>query len=140
MLSKLLKQIQDAKYLFSHSMYTQTMSQRIIFVGMIFAITITTAADSILLESGIINLSYAQVFQVPSGSETTPGANPMCDPTGRHVNTRKSHVCGVPKMPSTTATLEPTRTEPPNSITPPSGSSLQPIPGILPMTTNGTLI
>jgi hypothetical protein len=113
-------------------MYTQTMSQRIIFAGMIFAITITTAADSILLESGIINLSYAQVFQrVPSGSETTPGANPMCDPTDRHVNTRESHVCGVPKTPSTTATLEPTRTEPPSSITPSSGSSLQPIPGTL---------
>jgi hypothetical protein len=68
---------------------------------MVFAITITTAADSILLESGIINLSYAQVFQrVPSGSETTPGANLMCDPTDRHVNTRESRVCGVPKTSS----------------------------------------
>jgi hypothetical protein len=27
----------------------------------------------------------------------------MCDPTDRHVNTRESHVCGLPKTPSVTA-------------------------------------
>jgi hypothetical protein len=43
-------------------------------------ITTTTAAFSIVLESGIINVSHAQTFQrLPStGLEvTTPGANPV---------------------------------------------------------------
>jgi hypothetical protein len=82
----------------------------------LFAIIIITAvAASIVLESGIINVSYAQILQrSPStGSEvTTPGANPMCDPTDRHVNTRESHVCGIPKTPSATGAAA----ESPNSI------------------------
>jgi len=81
----------------------------------LFAIIITgAAAGSILLESGIINVSHAQLLQrsPPTGSEvTTPGANPMCDPTDRHVNTRESHVCGLPKTSSVTAAK-------PSSITP----------------------
>jgi hypothetical protein len=161
----------------------------------LFAIIITgTAAASMALESGIINVSYAQLLQrSPStGSEVTiPGQNPVCDPTDRHVNTRESHVCGIPKTPSATgaaaaespssispganpmcdptdtsintteshvcgipktpsataaAAAEPTTTESPNSIsptspgsmTPPSGSPLESIPGLLPITTNNT--
>jgi hypothetical protein len=72
----------------------------------LFAIIITgTAAGSIVLEGGIINVSYAQVLQrSPStGSEvTTPGQNPVCDPSDSNVNTRESHVCGIPKTPSAT--------------------------------------
>jgi hypothetical protein len=163
-------------------------------VGIVlFAIIITAAAANIVLESGIINVSYAQVLQrlPPTGPEaTTPGQNPVCDPTDRHVNTRESHVCGIPKKtpsatgaaaespssispganpmcdptdtsintteshvcgipktPSATgAAAEPTTTESPSSIspsssgsmTPPSGSSLESIPGLLPITTNNT--
>jgi hypothetical protein len=43
-------------------------------------ITTTTAAVSIVLESGIINVSHAQTFQrLPSTESevTTPGANPV---------------------------------------------------------------
>lgn len=160
---------------------TKKMNGIIISVGVVlFAIVITTAAASIVLESGIINLSYAQVLQrLPStGSEvTTPGANPICDPNDRHVNTRESHVCGVPKTSSAAATIEspssitpganpmcdptdrsintteshvcgvpktpsaiaagPVTIESPSSITP-SGSSLEPIPGLLPIATNNT--
>jgi hypothetical protein len=111
------------------------------------AIIITAAAASIVLESGIINVSYAQVLQrLPStGSEvTTPGANPMCDPTDRNVNTTESHVCGIPKTPSATGpTPESTTTEPPGSVSPsspgstttsppppPSGTQESPIPGL----------
>jgi hypothetical protein len=120
-------------------------------VGIVlFAIIIITAvAASIVLESGIINVSYAQILQrSPStGSEvTTPGANPMCDPTDRHVNTRESHVCGIPKTPSDIGSAGTTTTESPSSIsptsrgsmTPPSGSPLESIPGLLPITTNNT--
>jgi hypothetical protein len=114
----------------------------------LFATIITAAAASIVLESGIINVSYAQVFQhSPStGSEvTTPaGANPTCDPTDRHVNTRESHVCGIPKTPSATgAAAESTTTEQPGSVSPsspsstttsppppPSGTQESPIPGL----------
>ena len=98
-------------------------------VGIVlFAIIITAAAAaSIVLESGIINVSYAQVLQrLPStGSKvTTPGANPMCDPTDRNVNTTESHVCGIPKTPSATgATPESTTTEPPGSVSPSSPGS-----------------
>jgi hypothetical protein len=117
-------------------------------VGIVlFAIIITAAAAaSIVLESGIINVSYAQVLQrLPStGSKvTTPGANPMCDPTDRNVNTTESHVCGIPKTPSATgATPESTTTEPPGSVSPsspgsttifpqpPSGTQESPIPGL----------
>jgi hypothetical protein len=120
---------------------TKKMNGIINSVGMVlFAIIITTtAAASIVLESGIINLSYAQVLQrlPPTGSEvTTPGANPICDPNDRHVNTRESHVCGVPKTPSAIA-AGPVTIESPSSITP-SGSSLEPIPGLLPIATNNT--
>ena len=119
---------------------TKKMNGIISSVGVVlFAIIITTAAASIVLESGIINLSYAQVLQrLPStGSEgTTPGANPMCDPTDRSINTTESHVCGVPKTPSAIAT-GPVTIESPSSITP-SGSSLEPIPGLLPIATNNT--
>jgi hypothetical protein len=89
-------------------------------VGIVFfaiIITAAAAAASIVLESGIINVSYAQILQrSPStGSEvTTPGANPICDPTDRHVNTRESHVCGIPKTPSATGAAA----ESPNSISP----------------------
>jgi hypothetical protein len=161
---------------------TKKMNGIISSVGVVlFAIITTTAAVSIVLESGIINLSYAQVLQrLPStGSEvTTPGTNPICDPNDRHVNTRESHVCGVPKKPSAAATIEspssittpganpmcdptdrsintteshvcgvpktpsaiaagPATIESPSSITP-SGSSLEPIPGLLPIATNNT--
>ena len=67
------------------------------------------------------NVSHAQVLQriLSTGSEvTTPGVNPMCDPNDRHVNTRESHVCGLPKTPS--ATAEPTTTESPSFISPTS--------------------
>jgi hypothetical protein len=118
----------------------------------LFAIIITgTAAASMALESGIINVSYAQLLQrSPStGSEVTiPGQNPVCDPTDTSINTTESHVCGIPKTPSATAAAaaEPTTTESPNSIsptspgsmTPPSGSPLESIPGLLPITTNNT--
>jgi hypothetical protein len=94
----------------------------------LFAIIIITAvAASIVSKSGIINVSYAQILQrSPStGSEvTTPGTNPMCDPTDRHVNTRESHVCGIPKTPSATgAAAESTITEQPGSVSPSSPSS-----------------
>jgi hypothetical protein len=162
---------------------TKKMNRVINSVGMVlFAIIITTtAAASIVLESGIINLSYAQVLH-PSPSTgpdvTTPGQNPVCDSTDRNVNTRESHVCGIPKTPSATGaaagspssmsaganpmcdptdtsinTTEshvcgipktpsaiaagPVTTESPSSITP-SGSSLEPIPGLLPIATNNT--
>jgi hypothetical protein len=52
-------------------------------IGIVLLFTIiitTTAAVSIVLESGIINVSHAQTFQrLPStGLEvTTPGANPV---------------------------------------------------------------
>src|SRR6188472_2968299 len=115
----------------------------------LFATIITGTAASMVLESGIINVSHAQVLQrSPStGSEvTTPGQNPMCDPTDRNVNTTESHVCGIPKTPSATGAAEPTTTESPSSIsptspgsiTPPSGSPLESIPGLLPITTNNT--
>jgi hypothetical protein len=110
----------------------------------LFAIIIIgTAAGSIVLEGGIINVSHAQVLQrSPStGSEvTTPEANPTCDLTDRHVNTRESHVCGIPKTPSATgATTEPITTESPSSITsPPSGTSEAPIPGLFPISSNNT--
>jgi hypothetical protein len=98
----------------------------------LFAIIIITAvAASIVLESGIINVSYAQILQrSPStGSEvTTPGANPMCDPTDRHVNTRESHVCGIPKTPSATGAAESTTTEQPGSVSPSSSGSTTPQP------------
>ena len=85
----------------------------------LFAIIITAAAAaSMILESGIINVSYAQLLQrSPStGSEiTTPGQNPVCDPTDRHVNTRESHVCGIPKTPSATGAVA---AESPSSISP----------------------
>ena len=74
--------------------------------NVLFAIIIiitAVAPPSIVLESGIINVSYAQILQrSPStGSEvTTPGANPMCDPTDTSINTTESHVCGIPKTPS----------------------------------------
>jgi hypothetical protein len=104
------------------------MNAIISYVGIVlFAIIITAvAAASIVLESGIINVSYAQVLQrLPStGSEvTTPGANPMCDPTDRHVNTTESHVCGIPKTPSATGAAESTTTEQPGSVSPSSPSS-----------------
>ena len=107
----------------------------------LFATIITGTAASMVLESGIINISHAQVLQrSPStGSEvTTPGQNPMCDPTYRHVNTTESHVCGIPKTPSvtgaaagTTTTESPSSISPtsPGSMTPPSGSPLESIPG-----------
>jgi hypothetical protein len=113
-------------------------------------ITTAAAAASIVLESGIINVSYAQVLQrlPPTGPEATaPGQNPMCDPTDTSINTTESHVCGIPKTPSATgAAAESTTTESPSSISPsspgsmipPSGSSLEPIPGLLPITTNNT--
>ena len=116
----------------------------------LFAIIITAAAAaSMVLESGIINVSYAQLLQrSPStGSEvTTPGANPMCDPTDRSINTTESHVCGIPKTPSAIGSAGTTTTESPSSIsptsrgsmTPPSGSPLESIPGLLPITTNNT--
>ena len=111
----------------------------------LFAIIITAAAAaSMVLENGIINVSYAQVLQrSPStGSEvTTPGQNPVCDPTDRNVNTRESHVCGIPKTPSATgAAAEPTTTESPSSIipAPPSGTPEAPIPGLFPIVTNST--
>jgi hypothetical protein len=98
----------------------------------LFAIIITgAAAGSILLESGIINVSHAQLLQrsPPTGSEvTTPGANPMCDPTDRSINTTESHVCGLPKTPSATgATPGSTTTSPPP---PSSGTQESPIPGL----------
>jgi hypothetical protein len=103
-------------------MYTnKKMNLTISSIGIVlFAIIITAAAAaaSIVLETGIINVSYAQVLQrSPStGSEvTTPGANPTCDPTDRHVNTRESHVCGIPKTPSATGAAESTTTEQPGS-------------------------
>jgi hypothetical protein len=117
-------------------------------VGIVlFAIIIITAvAASIVLESGIINVSYAQILQrSPStGSEvTTPGANPMCDPTDTSINTTESHVCGIPKTPSATGAAESTTTEQPGSVSPsspsstptsppppPSGTQESPIPGL----------
>src|SRR6188472_4279804 len=116
----------------------------------LFATIITGTAASMVLESGIINVSHAQVLRrSPStGSEvTTPGQNPMCDPTDRHVNTTESHVCGIPKTPSatgaaagTTTTESPSSISPtsPGSLTPSSGSPLESIPGLLPITTNNT--
>jgi hypothetical protein len=161
----------------------------------LFAIIIITAAAaaSMVSESGIINVSYAQVLQRSPSTRseiTTPGQNPVCDPTDRHVNTRESHVCGIPKTPSatgaaaespssispganpmcdptdtsintteshvcgipktpsatggaaagTTTTESPSSISPtsPGSLTPPSGSPLESIPGLLPITTNNT--
>src|SRR5437763_10366655 len=115
-------------------------------------IIIGAAAASMVLESGIMNVSHAQLLQrLPSiGSKvTTPGQNPMCDPNNlklRHVNTTESHVCGIPKTPSATGAAGTTTTESPSSIsptsrgsmTPPSGSPLESIPGLLPITTNNT--
>src|SRR4026208_1304314 len=123
------------------------MNKVINSVGMVlFAIIITgTAAASMVLESGIINVSHAQVLQrSPSTGSgvTTPEANPTCDPTDSNVNTRESHVCGIPKTPSATgaAAESPSSISPtsPGSITPPSGSPLESIPGLLPITTNNT--
>jgi hypothetical protein len=98
-------------------MYANKKMNRIISsVGVVLFAIITTgaAAVSIVLESGIINVSHAQLLQRPisTGSEvTTPGANPMCDPTDTSINTTESHVCGLPKTPSVTAAE-------PSSITP----------------------
>src|SRR6188472_2253750 len=95
------------------------MNKVINSVGMVlFAIIITgTAAASMVLESGIINVSHAQVLQrSPSTGSgvTTPEANPTCDPTDSNVNTRESHVCGIPKTPSATGAAA----ESPSSISP----------------------
>jgi hypothetical protein len=153
-------------------------------ISLFAIITTAAAAASMVLESGIINVSHAQVLQ-PSPSTgpevTTPGQNPVCDPTDRHINTRESHVCGIPKTPSATGSAaespsyispgsnpmcdptdtsintteshvcgipktpsatgsaeEPTTTESPGSMTPPSGSPPESIPGLLPITTNNT--
>ena len=91
-------------------------------VGMSFTIIVLVTAATVALEIGIINVSHAQV---------TPSQNPMCDPTDRFINTTESHVCGIPKTPSATG-AEPTTTEPPSSITPPSASGTPeaPIPGL----------
>ena len=104
-------------------MYTNKKMNAIIrSVGMSFTIVVLVAAATAVLEIGIINVSHAQV---------TPSQNPMCDPTDRFINTTESHVCGVPKTPLATP-AEPTTTEPPSSITPPSvsGTSEAPIPGL----------
>jgi hypothetical protein len=98
-----------------------------------------------------INASESRVCGVPktpsatgaaaeAPSSITPNQNPACDPTDTSINASESRVCGVPKTPSATgAAAEPTTTESPSSITPPpSGSSLEPIPGLLPITTNST--
>jgi hypothetical protein len=107
-------------------------------IGIVLFSTITTtAAASIVLEGGLINVSHAQVLQRLSSTEsevTTAGANPMCDPTDRNVNTTESHVCGLPKTPSATGAAVSTTTEPPGSTTssppPPSGTQESPIPGL----------
>jgi hypothetical protein len=111
-------------------MYANKKMNRIISsVGVVLFAIITTgaAAVSIVLESGIINVSHAQLLQRPisTGSEvTTPGANPMCDPTDTSINTTESHVCGLPKTPSVTAAKpESTTTEPPVSVSPSSPGS-----------------
>jgi hypothetical protein len=103
-------------------------------VGISLAIVVLIAVAIAVLEIGIMNVGHAQVFQ------KTPGENPACDPTDTSINASESRVCGVPKTPSATgAAAEPTTTESPSSITPPpSGSSLEPIPGLLPITTNST--
>jgi hypothetical protein len=104
-------------------------------VGISFAIVVLIAVAIAVLEIGIMNVGHAQVFQ------KTPGENPACDPTDTSINASESRVCGVPKTPSATgaAAAEPTTTESPSSIKPPpSGWSLEPIPGLLPITTNST--
>jgi hypothetical protein len=99
-------------------MYANKKMNRIIssVAIVLFAIIITTiAAVSIVLESGIINVSHGQLLQrsPPTGSKvTTPGANPMCDPTDTSINTTESHVCGLPK------TTSPKAAEPLSSTTP----------------------
>ena len=108
--------------------------------------TADDAKSSIRLCRRTVNVSYAQVLQrLPStGSKvTTPGANPICDPTDRNVNTTESHVCGISKTPSATgATPESTTTEAPGSVSPsspgsttilpppPSETQESPIPGL----------
>ena len=91
------------------------MNTKVRSVGMTLLATVVivgAAAITAALEIGIIKVSHAQVTQ---------GQNPMCDPTDRFINTTESHVCGIPKTPLATP-AEPTTTEPPNSITPPSAS------------------
>lgn len=61
----------------------------------VVVIVVVVVASSVLLEIGIINVSYAQVA-------AKPGQNPMCDPNNpklKFVNTTESHVCGIPKTP-----------------------------------------
>jgi cytoskeletal protein RodZ len=104
-------------------------------VGNSFVIVVLVTVAIAVLEIGIINVGHAQVFQ------NRPGENPMCDPTDNNINGTESRACGVPKTPSATgAAAEPTTTESQSSITPssPSGSSLEPIPGLLPITSNNT--
>jgi hypothetical protein len=105
----------------------ENMSAIISCLRIIFAIIIITTATSTILEIGIINMSYAQV---------TPNQNPLCDPSDTHVNTTESRVCGVPKTPSATTAASIT-TGLPSSISP-SEPPLEPIPGILPITTTNS--
>jgi hypothetical protein len=133
-----------------HKKMNKILSSAGIVLFAIIIIITAAAAASMVLESGIINVSYAQVLQCSPSTRseiTTPGQNPVCDPTDRHVNTTESHVCGIPKTPSatgaaagTTTTESPSSISPtsPGSLTPPSGSPLESIPGLLPITTNNT--
>jgi hypothetical protein len=63
--------------------------------AIVVVIVVVVVAYSVVLEIGIINVSYAQVA-------AKPGQNPMCDPNNpklKFVNTTESHVCGIPKTP-----------------------------------------
>jgi hypothetical protein len=63
--------------------------------GMAFAtmvaVFLAALAISAMLETGVTNVSYAQISQ---------GQNPMCDPNDTHVNGIESRTCGIPKTPS----------------------------------------
>jgi hypothetical protein len=55
------------------------------------AVFLAALAISAVLETGMTNVSYAQISQ---------GQNPICDPSDTHVNGIESRTCGIPKTPS----------------------------------------
>ena len=90
------------------------------------AIFIGTLVACVILETRLVNLSYAQV---------TPAPNSMCEPNDKHVNATESHKCGIPKTPSSsssaansTTTTAPTTSPSSQNTTTPQGT----IPGLLP--------
>ena len=81
------------------------------------AVFLAALAISAVLETGMTNVSYAQISQ---------GQNPICDPSDTHVNGIESRTCGIPKTSSLSSSVganSPTTTTTTGPSTPLSASS-----------------